>query len=173
MRRLLLLPLAVAVVGLVAFGCSKSTSPAGYGTVRVALTDAPADYDSIVLHIREVAVHRDSPDSTAGWFTVATPDSNFDLLVLQNGVFANLGSVTVPAGHYTQVRLILGPGSYIVVNGQPIPTNVKTKYTDCLDTPNYTIFSNTTSAAQWNADLDSGARPVVPLETAMACRTPT
>lgn len=117
MRRLLLLPLAVAVVGLAAFGCSKSTSPAGYGTVRVALTDAPANYDSIVLHITEVAVHRDAPDSTAGWFTVANPDSNFDLLKLQNGVFENLGSVTVPAGHYDQVRLILGSGSYIVVDG--------------------------------------------------------
>src|SRR5262249_25004285 len=46
--------------------------------------------------------------------------------------------------------------SSIVVDGQPIPTNVKTKYMDCLDAPNYTIFSNTTSAAQWNADLDSG-----------------
>ncbi|MBW4597476.1 MAG: tyrosinase family protein [Brasilonema angustatum HA4187-MV1] len=55
--------------------------------------------------------------------------------------------------------------SQIVVNGKVIPTNVKKKYTDCLDAPNYTVFSNTTSAAQWNADLDSGIVPVVPLES--------
>src|SRR5205807_2170612 len=34
-----------------------------------------------------------------------------------------------------------------------------------LDAPNYTVFSNTTSAAQWNADLDSGVPPIVPLES--------
>ena len=55
--------------------------------------------------------------------------------------------------------------SSIVVNGQKIPTDVKAKYIACLDAPNYTIFSNTTSVAQWNEDLDSGAVPVTPLES--------
>jgi tyrosinase len=55
--------------------------------------------------------------------------------------------------------------SSIVVEGQTIPTNVKDKYAASLDAPNYTVFSNTTSAAQWNADLDSGAMPVVSLES--------
>jgi len=55
--------------------------------------------------------------------------------------------------------------SQIVVDGKTIPTNVHGKYTSCLDAPNYTVFSNTTSAGQWNADLDTGAVPVVPLES--------
>jgi tyrosinase len=55
--------------------------------------------------------------------------------------------------------------SEIEVDGKFIPTNVKKKYTDCLDAPNYTVFSNTTSAAQWNADLDSGMVPIIPLES--------
>ena len=54
--------------------------------------------------------------------------------------------------------------SSIVVNGQTIPTNVQAKFKACLDAPNYTVFSNTSSAAQWNEDLDSGALPIVPLE---------
>lgn len=53
--------------------------------------------------------------------------------------------------------------SQIVVDGQVIPTNVTQKFKNCLNAPNYTVFSNTTSAAQWNADLDSGATPVVSL----------
>lgn len=53
----------------------------------------------------------------------------------------------------------------VIVNGKPLPTGVLKKYTSCLDAPNYTVFSNTTSAAQWNANLDKGARPVVPLES--------
>ena len=55
--------------------------------------------------------------------------------------------------------------SYIVVQGQKIPTNVAKKYQDCLNAPNYTVFSNTTSAAAWNENLPSGADPVVPLES--------
>lgn len=55
--------------------------------------------------------------------------------------------------------------SYIVVNGQKKPTNVRKKYQDCLDAPNYTVFSNTSSAAQWNDNVDPGAPPVVPLES--------
>lgn len=55
--------------------------------------------------------------------------------------------------------------SVIVVKGKPIPTNVNKKYQDCLKAPNYTVFSNTTSAAAWNDNLASGAEPVVPLES--------
>jgi tyrosinase len=55
--------------------------------------------------------------------------------------------------------------SYIVVNGQKIETNVHKKYLDCLQAPNYTVFSNTSSAAQWNDNLPPGSKPVVPLES--------
>lgn len=43
-------------------------------------------------------------------------------------------------------------GSSIVVGDDTIPTNVAQKYRECLDAPNYTVFSNTTSAAQWKDD---------------------
>jgi hypothetical protein len=117
MRRLFLLLLAIAMVGFSTLGCGNGgvTSPRGTGTVRVSLTDAPAAYDSIVLNVREVTVHRDGPDNE-GWFTVATPETLVDLLLLRNGVFTNLGSAMVPSGHYTQMRLILDSGSYIVVD---------------------------------------------------------
>jgi tyrosinase len=60
--------------------------------------------------------------------------------------------------------------SHIVVNGNTVPTNVAQRYRSCLDAPNYTVFSNTTSAQQWNADQRSPANapaptPVVPLES--------
>jgi tyrosinase len=53
----------------------------------------------------------------------------------------------------------------IVVDGKTIPTNIKHKYINCLDAPNYTVFSNTTSAQQWNTNLADGAPSVVPLES--------
>jgi tyrosinase len=55
--------------------------------------------------------------------------------------------------------------SHIVVNGKVIPTNVTAKFQDCLNSPNYTVFSNTTSAAEWNTNHPTGTRLVVPLES--------
>jgi tyrosinase len=53
-------------------------------------------------------------------------------------------------------------------NGQVIQTGVRQKYAQCLLAPNYTVFSNTTSAQQWNEDLFQGnttGSSVVPLES--------
>lgn len=57
----------------------------------------------------------------------------------------------------------------IVVDGVPLTGhasgNEADKYRACLEAPNFTVFSNTSSAAQWNDDLEPGAVSVVPLES--------
>ena len=57
----------------------------------------------------------------------------------------------------------------VVVKGKVVEStkvNVRDKYKSCLDAPNYTVFSNTTSAQQWNDErLGTGAPMVVPLES--------
>ncbi|MCL9805259.1 tyrosinase family protein [Flavobacterium amniphilum] len=55
--------------------------------------------------------------------------------------------------------------SYIVVDGKKILTNVNQKYIDSLYAPNFTVFSNTTSSAEWNDNLPDGEKPVVALES--------
>lgn len=66
--------------------------------------------------------------------------------------------------------------SHIVVQGKVIETHVARQYRDCLDAPNYTVFSNTTSAAQWNSErqeidpvtgqpVPGSYKVVVPLES--------
>lgn len=49
----------------------------------------------------------------------------------------------------------------IVVDGRTISTGVHQAFVDCLDAPNYTVFSNTTSASAWS----DNAPAVVPLES--------
>jgi tyrosinase len=55
----------------------------------------------------------------------------------------------------------------VIVDGKPTRNgHVADKYQACLDAPNYTVFSNTTSAAQWNEDRAGGGAPVIqPLES--------
>jgi tyrosinase len=52
--------------------------------------------------------------------------------------------------------------SSIVVKGALIRTHVHCKYVQSLDAPNYTVFSNTTSASEWNTNA---ATPVMSLES--------
>jgi tyrosinase len=65
--------------------------------------------------------------------------------------------------------------SHIVVEGEVIETHVAKKFRDCLEAPNYTVFSNTTSASEWNAERQTvdpvtgkpipDSKVVVPLES--------
>jgi tyrosinase len=55
--------------------------------------------------------------------------------------------------------------SQIIVHDAAKPTNIKAKYIRCLDAPNYTVFSNTTSRSAWNDALASGGVTVEALES--------
>lgn len=132
MRRRLILHLflsALVIAGLaVLAGCGKQspTSTGGMGTLRMQLTDDPAAYDAIILEVLEVAVNRgeaveDASEGgdpgTSEWVVLSSEPASYDLLTLRNGVFTTLAVSEVPAGHYSQVRLKLGDGSTIVVDG--------------------------------------------------------
>ena len=53
----------------------------------------------------------------------------------------------------------------MIVDGTPVGGGVAKAYRDCLDAPNYTVFSNTTSVQQWNGDLPAGSTPIRSLES--------
>jgi hypothetical protein len=108
-------------------GCSNddSTGPRT-GTMSVRMTDAPSQYDQVNLVITQVSVHRGSTvpadsDSVSGWQVLSTSPMTVDLLTLRNGVFTQLAVATVVAGSYTQLRLKLGAGSTVVVDGVTHP----------------------------------------------------
>jgi len=55
----------------------------------------------------------------------------------------------------------------IIISGQHIPTGSRVKFQQCLNAPNYTLFSNTSSANYYNSFIvnGDGKVPVVALET--------
>lgn len=115
---------ALAGLGLLALlgGCStdSGTGAPGLGRVNIRLTDAPGDFEQVNLVITGVSIHRGDEDSGA-WETMQFETATFDLLELRNGVFTNLATALVPAGLYTQVRLHIGEGSNVVVDGATHP----------------------------------------------------
>jgi hypothetical protein len=101
--------LAVAAIASACGGGGSSSSD--NGTLRLALTDAPAcGYDHVYVTVQKVRVHKSASagDNEAGWSEVVlNPAQRVDLLSLTNGVLADLGQTALPAGRYTQMRLVL------------------------------------------------------------------
>ena len=117
---------ALALTFAVIAGCSNddnSTGP-GTGTVTLRMTDAPAAIDAVNLVITQVSVNQSSSDAESGWEVLRTDTMDVDLLTLQNGVFTTLATGRVASGPYQQVRLKLGAGSTVVVDGVTHPLTV-------------------------------------------------
>jgi len=103
-KSLWFLILSMGVFLLSACGGGGGGATGGTGTLSVALTDASTDdYRAVYVTIKRVDVHRDG----GGWETVSEPAKTYNLLELVNGVRESLGLKDLPAGHYTQMRLIL------------------------------------------------------------------
>jgi hypothetical protein len=88
--------------------------------MQVLLTDAPGDYESVLIDIREVRVHlrSDAEESENGWRTIRDEPLQVDLLELTNGEMEFLGEAELEPGLYRQMRLVLGDQNEVVVNGE-------------------------------------------------------
>jgi hypothetical protein len=150
---------ALAAASLVACGggggSSGSSGPAPtptatLGTLTVALTDAPAcGFDAVNVTVNKVRVNKSASasDTEAGWVDVTlSPARKIDLLKLTNGVLDQLGTTSLEAGHYSQVRLVLDANANGTAN-TVLPTGAKNEV--ALDTP-----SATQSGIKLNGEFD-------------------
>lgn len=114
--------LAVFLIAGCGGGGSSSIS-AQTGTLNVSLTDAAAGgFDEVNVTVGKVRVHKsaDAEEGDAGWSEIVLdPARKLNLLDLQNGVLENLGETSLPAGHYTQLRLVL-----VSKDGKPYTNSV-------------------------------------------------
>lgn len=106
--------LAIACIAFYACSKSEKTVP-----LRILLTDKPAAYEAVNVHITGIRVKMHKDD--AGWIDVPSKDTTVNLLDLQNGVTMLLAQGDVPQGVLKEVRFILGSGSNVVVNGTEYP----------------------------------------------------
>lgn len=116
------------------------------GRLKLYLSDSPASFDSVIICISRVEIHRSGTDtnSTNGWFIINDSLRYFDLLQLQNGAMAVLGDTSLEEGKYTQIRLILEDNNYLIKNGMrhklTVPGGTQT---GLKLIHNFTIESNT------------------------------
>ncbi|MFC1650578.1 DUF4382 domain-containing protein [Candidatus Latescibacterota bacterium] len=142
-RLLLLFTLSLLLIASCNFGDifssndsddDKTTEPQT-GTLKMLLTDAPAEFEEVNITFSEIAVHfadgeDDSQDvgddtepadddSTAAkiaesWIVINGEEQTFNLLELSNGVTALLGEQELEAGKYTQIRIVITDAEVVI-----------------------------------------------------------
>ena len=140
----------VGVMALAALGCGSDggggTAVAQPGTVSASITDAPAcGYEAVVVTVHKVRIHQSGSENNpngAGWKDITlNPPRTINLLSLNDPTQGNngldyLGETQLPAGHYTQLRLVLEENkgnqplvNYIILENDSTHTKIP------LDTP--------------------------------------
>lgn len=111
-RKFLTLLAPLIAIGLTA--CDDSTAPGGTAQLTVMLTDAPAEWlaEATVDFGAVVAIRDGGPP-----LTLIEDGGEHDLLLLQDGVMAELASVAVEPGTYFQIRLIVESAHVTLADG--------------------------------------------------------
>lgn len=121
--------LMLAFVAVTMFiSCSDDDSTSDQNArVKISMTDAPGDYEKVLIDVIDVKIKADAEADEEGWVSLSNVQPGvYDLLKLTGGVTQLLADAEVPAGFLGQIRLVLGTENFVVINGDPTPQPLAT-----------------------------------------------
>ncbi|OGX80923.1 DUF4382 domain-containing protein [Hymenobacter glacialis] len=103
-----------ALLGLASCSKESDSNGAESSKLEVRLMDAPGDFRSVVLDVRQIEVHlKKEKDAEKLRLLTFTPQA-INVLDYVNGKSALLVSEDFAPGDLDEVRLLLGPNSYVI-----------------------------------------------------------
>ncbi len=120
---ILIIPVFAGLLWLAS--CKKEASPTSQ--VSVMLKDAPAHCDKVNLQVSGAQLFVDG----RGWVTIPFNERVIDILQFSDTSML-IGTVNLPLGTISQVRLLLGNGNSVVVGGFEFPLHLLTGFDDGL-----------------------------------------
>lgn len=108
-----------AMVVMLGFQSCNSDDESNTARVQLKLVDAPGDY--LEVNVVIVDIQYNNSDSEAGWASFGKPEDypiNVDLTTLIAGNNLLLADQIVPSGMLKQIRLVLGDGNTLKIEGQ-------------------------------------------------------
>jgi hypothetical protein len=138
------------LVSIAFIACKKES---GTSTLRVRLTDAPASWEEVNIDLKEVKVNFNN--DTAGWVSLETKDTIYNLLGLQNGLDTLIAQGTFPTNTVNEIRLVLGDNNTIKSNGQIYPLTIPSGSTSGLKIKVHKKLDETIETVV--LDFDAGA----------------
>ncbi|HEX4959012.1 MAG TPA: DUF4382 domain-containing protein [Lacibacter sp.] len=107
----ILFPFLLLTAGFAVFqSCNKQN---GKAKLAVYLTDDPADYKEVNIDIKEVLVNV-GDNGSENWKSVPITPGIYNLLDFRNGMDVLLGTIELPAGKISQMRMVLGSNNTLV-----------------------------------------------------------
>lgn len=98
---------------LLAVGCSDSEVTR---RIQIRLTDAPGEYDSVMVDIQGIEYHVSDGNNQSGWVTMNDVNTGvYNLLKLTNGTDTLLADTELTAGKISQIRLVLGSDNSVYI----------------------------------------------------------
>ena len=105
------------------YACGGPASPSGTGTLNLRITDSPySDAKALLVTFSEVSAHKSETEGRTNLtFAGAATSRTCDLKKLQSGAQDILGVGTLPAGHYTMIRVVVSSAALYFDNAAEGP----------------------------------------------------
>lgn len=119
LKKIYFAAIAAMVVMLGFQSCANDDDNNTTARVQLKLVDAPGDYLEVNVNI--VDIQYNNSDSEAGWVSFGTLEDypiNVDLTTLIAGNSHLLADQVIPSGMLKQIRLVLGDGNTLKIEGQ-------------------------------------------------------
>ncbi len=114
--------IVVAVVVVAALGAYGLVGGAS-GAVSIYVKDAPESWAHVNVTFSEVQIHKASARNDSGWHSLSIKNGTVDLVALTNAS-SLLASSNVPAGMYTQIRIVVSSATGVMSNGTEVAFTV-------------------------------------------------
>ena len=105
----------LAFASLLYVSCTKDNAV----PVKILLTDQPAAYDKVNVHIIGLRVKTSQDESR--WIDLDVNEGVYDLLTLRDGITTELASGELPDAILKEVRFILGTNNSVVIDDVTYP----------------------------------------------------
>jgi hypothetical protein len=106
--------MSISLLVLLMASCNKDKN---MSYLSVKMTDAPANYNAVMIDLQGVEVTGNS----GGTVLLNTQTGLYNLLDFSNGADTMIATGSMEAGTMSQMRLILGPNSTVIVDGIEYP----------------------------------------------------
>ena len=95
------------------------------GQVTIAVTDDEiGKFQSLNITFSEIRVHTTTAVTPDSWVSVKLAQTTVDLTKLRNNISAVIGLARIPAGEYTQLRIVVQSADGVLSNGQRVLVRV-------------------------------------------------
>ena len=151
MKRRFVTAIMAAAIALMS-SCSSDSDKA---KLKVYFTDAPGNFESVMVDVQSVSVHYSGTDES-GWISLeGFQPGAFNVLDFTNGIDTLLASAELSAGKISQIRLLLGENNSVTVDGETHPLTVPSGYTSGLKLNIHQDFKEGVTYKIW-LDFDAG-----------------